>query len=307
MADVCTETSKPKIMSGELHTSRQVLIGKDTINGSLEYFVHGSLDEKKIRDHILGVIPSTFPSMTNLVKGDVSIRRVGGNLWYATVQYVPDYAPLYPGVGIIGPPGTAIPAAPGLNTVLGADFSFDITAQTEHVTQSLATISKTGRIDYPKVGVTYVPPDTKGAIGVTLDGNVAGVDRIKPQLEWATSKTFQSITMGYIYSLAKLVGTTNNATFYGAPAGTQLFIGASGNTKDASKCVVTFKFLKQEDRTNIDILPASKLRVPAKKAWEYLWVAYKNVEDVNQVTQQPVAAYVEKIYESADYALMGIG
>jgi len=86
---------------------------------------------------------------------------------------------------------------------------------------------------------------------------------------------------------------------------TQIFLGATGNTKDISKCVVTFKFAYQKNRTSISICDG--LIVPAKKGWEYLWVSYKNVEDANKLTQQPDSAYVEQIYHEGNYADIGIG
>ena len=47
----------------------------------------------------------------------------------------------------------------------------------------------------------------------------------------------------------------------------------------------------------------------AKKGWEYLWVRYADVEDTasNTLVKQPVAAYVEKVYEEASFAGLGIG
>ena len=47
----------------------------------------------------------------------------------------------------------------------------------------------------------------------------------------------------------------------------------------------------------------------AKKGWEYLWVRYEDAEDSTAKTlvKRPVAAYVEKVYESGDFAALGIG
>jgi hypothetical protein len=294
------------ILIHELPSSRTYLTGKDTLQGVLEYVISGTIDDLAVRNKVLSTAPAVYPTEPRLVRGDVQTRPLAGNLHYATVQYIPDYAPLYPSVGLAGPL-LPPPAAPGLNTPLGADFAFDLTAQTEHVTQSKETKSKTGRIDFPTAGVNVVPPDNKRAIGITADGSVQGCDRFRPYLEWSTSKTFASITLEYIYSISKLIGTTNNAPFYGSAAGTQMFLGASGNTKDLNKCVVTFKFARAENQANIDILPDAKLRVALKNAWEYLWVAYKNVEDQRQITQQPIAAYVERIYDSEDFSKLGIG
>lgn len=281
----------------ELYNSRQFYIGKESVEGRLNYAVHGSADDAAIRAYLETNLPATFPGIGELVRGDIDIRTVGGFLWYADIPYIPDSAPLYPAVGGVGPVIDP-PAAPGINAPLGADFSFDLSAQTEHITQSKETISKTKRGG-------GVAANTKQAIGVTADGEVKGCDRFKPYLEWSTTKTFQSITMDYIRMLSELVGTTNASTFYGYSAGTTMFMGASGNTKDTFKCVVSFKFAYQKNET--DIVITDGLTVPAKGGWNYLWVSYKNVPDANKLTQQPEAAYVERIYDATSYAILGIG
>lgn len=285
------------ITAYEMYNSRSFKVGKDTQEGRLEYVINGSKDEAAIKAALLAVLPATFPGIAGLVKHDVDVRYLGGLLWHSSIPYMPDDAPLYPAVGGVGPP-LEPPLAPGLNTPLGADFAFDLTAETEHVTQSIATISKTKRGG-------GVAPDNKRAIGITQDGEVKGCDRFKPKLEWSVTKTFTSITMQYLNFLENLVGTVNNAVFYGRDTGTTMFLGASGNTKDIAKAVVTFKFASQKHRVLIEICDG--LTVPAKKAWEYLWIAYKNVDDANKITQQPDSAYVEQIYEDGNYVAMGIG
>lgn len=286
------------IRAYELFDSRSFQVGKETVEGRLKFVCHGTGDDADAKAAILAEAPATYPGIAELVRGDVDIRTIGGLLWYAEIPYIPDSSPLYPAVGGVGPPEGEIPAAPGINTPLGADFSFDLSAQTEHITQSKETISKTKRGG-------GVAPDTKRAIGVTSDGDVKGCDRLKPYLEFSVTRTFESITMDYIRMLSELVGTNNNAVFYGYPADTLIFMGASGNTKDTRKCVVTFKFAYQKNET--DIVITEGLTVPSKKGWHYLWVAYKNVEDANKLIQQPDSAYVERIYDRMNYAIMGIG
>lgn len=281
----------------ELYDSRSFSIGKETVEGRLKVICHGTADDEVAKTAVLAYAPTTYPGVPDLVRGDIDIRTIGGLLWYAEIPYIPDSAPLYPAVGGVGP-GPDPPTAPTLNQPLGADFSFDLSAQTEHITQSKETISKTKRGG-------GVAPDNKRAIGLTSDGEVKGCDRLKAYLEFSVTRTFESITMDYIRMLSELVTTVNNSTFYGYAAGTVIFLGASGNTKDTRKCVVTFKFAYQKNETLIEITDG--MTVPAKKGWEYLWVSYKNVEDANKLIQQPDSAYVEKIYDTTNYAIIGIG
>jgi hypothetical protein len=41
--------------------------------------------------------------------------------------------------------------------------------------------------------------------------------------------------------------------------------------------------------------------------WEYLWVRYGDVEDQKVLVKQPESAYVERVYEPGNFALLGIG
>src|SRR5690606_20953075 len=60
------------------------------------------------------------------------------------------------------------------------------------------------------------------------------------------------------------------------------------------------------NRTGISVGPISGI---SKKGWEYLWVRYADAEDTgsNTLVKQPVAAYVEKVYEDGNFAALGIG
>lgn len=286
----------PPIKIQETPDSRSYRDGKDSVDASLEYVIQGTIDRTIVLNTVRATAPATFPDEPKLVRGDITIRPLGGLLWRASVPYIPDYAPLYPARGLVGPPIPA-PIGPTLNDPLGADFAFDITAQTEHVTQSIQTVDK-----YNRGG--GVAPDYKGAIGVTKD-SILGCDRIKPYLEWSRTVTLTSTTFEYWYTVSGLVGTTNKFTWYGAAEGTLLFLGVSGNIKDFNKCVATFKFAYAPNLTAI--LICDGLTVANKAAWDFLWVAYKNIDDTNKLAQQPFAAFVERVYRREDFIQLGIG
>ena len=44
-----------------------------------------------------------------------------------------------------------------------------------------------------------------------------------------------------------------------------------------------------------------------KKGWEYIWVRYADAEDENVLVKQPIAVYVEKVYDEGNFAGLGIG
>jgi hypothetical protein len=282
----------------EFRESRRVTLAKDTESADLVFVAFTQLDDSLVRPAVQAALPASFTPFSNalpLLTFDINPR--GGGFWRVDAHYGPDTAPLFPAVGIAGPP-TPVAAAPGPNTPLGPDFSFDFEGVTEKITQSKETISKTKR-------GAGVAPDNKGAIGITADGTVEGCERVSPNLVWSRTVTFASATTEYIDLIASLVGSTNDATFYNKPAKSQIFLGGNAQTDDTFKTKVTLKFLSRPNLTLIDICDG--LQVPAKNGSEYLWVSYKRVETENKLFKQPDSAYVERICDVADWSQLRIG
>lgn len=157
------------------------------------------------------------------------------------------------------------------------------------------------------------------AIGVSRDG-VAGTDIVAPKLELQISRNFMGMTLDYVATLHRLTGKTNNAPFFGFPQGELLFVGGivtpSQNNQAAAAPLarVNFRFAGSPNRNDIDLVPPDAsgnplLRVPAKKGWEYLWVFYKDDLDPvsNTIRPRPESAYVEQVYEEADFGQLLIG
>lgn len=285
--------------------SRKVTIGKDRFDGKLEYVGFGSSNDATARAAFQAALPATFLGLTLI---DFDIYTIGGGFWKCEARYLPDPAPRFPGVGGVGPPPIPIPPAPTLNQPLGPSYSFDFTGVEEHITQSKETVKKSKRGG-------GVAADCKGAIGATKDGRVEGCTKLSPNLEWSVSVTFDFVTMQYIQDVGKLVGQTNDDTFYGFPAESLIFMGGTLQTQDLTKAVATFKFLYRANiSTDIVILPdeegspGSGLKITGgKKGSEYLWVSYKDVDNNVRITQQPDSAYVERIVDKVDFGLIGIG
>ena len=91
-----------------------------------------------------------------------------------------------------------------------------------------------------------------------------------------------------------------------------LFLGASGSRRQQGQnpndgdWEITFKFAASPNAVNLQI---GTITVASKKGWEYLWVRYEDAEDdaASMLVKKPVAAYVEKVYEDADFAVLGLG
>jgi hypothetical protein len=145
-------------------------------------------------------------------------------------------------------------------------------------------------------------PDFGGAIVVTHD-NVEGVDITVPVYNFSETHYLSAatVTTAYRDTLFQLTGKVNNGSFRGLAAGQCLFRGASGSrrgTDSEDDWEITYKFAGSPNRTGITVGTISGI---AKKGWEYMWVRYADAEDANTLVKQPVAVYVEEVYEDGDF------
>ena len=171
-------------------------------------------------------------------------------------------------------------------------YRFNTGGGSQHITTSLQTTS---------YSLNPNAPDYKGAIGVTKDA-VEGVDIVVPRYEWSETHTIAAayVTQAYKMKLMELTGKTNNAAWQGYAADEVLFLGAEGAKRGDGDWDITFNFAAGKNKTGITIAGMNNV---AKKAWEYLWVRYEDKEDTTAkaLVKQPVAVYVEKVYESGDF------
>ena len=171
---------------------------------------------------------------------------------------------------------------------------------TQHITQSLQTVG------------SYAPPgkqapDFKGAIGVTHD-SVEGVDITIPVYNFSETHYIATaaVTGAYKAALFNLTGKVNDGAFRGFAIGEVLFLGASGSKRGEDDWEITFRFAASPNVTGLTIGDITGID---KKGWEYMWVRYADAEDAaaKAIVKKPVAVYVEKVYETGDFAGLGIG
>lgn len=169
--------------------------------------------------------------------------------------------------------------------------SFDTTGGTRHLNRSLATISMT-----PAEATNY-----GGAIEVDGEGNVNGVDVTMPVMTFSETHTFapSKVTTAYRKQLFLLTGTVNQAAFRGFAIGEVLFLGASGQ-KNGEFWDITFKFAVSPNRTNLKV--TDSLIVSSKYGWDYLWVKFGEKVVNGAIVKEPIAAYVERVYEAGDFS-----
>lgn len=273
----------------ELPLSGDFDVSISAISVDKKFFLQGLADEGAVEVYAL---KSTPPRWRRLARQSLKSNRVGPQEWFLTVNYG------------TAPVGIGENKAPD-NSLLGSEWSFDTTGQTIHITQSLATVSKTtefGTTLGDKANAFTL--DNKRAIGLSQD-RVEGCEKVAPQFQWGVEHTFIQVTGAYLVTLTELTGTTNLKGFFGFPPGSTLFLGASGRFTADSRWRVSFKFASLPNLRNVRI--SDEITIPEKKGWEHVWVGYLPKQIGNRVFQVPDAAYVEKVYAEADFSFLGIG
>jgi hypothetical protein len=150
-------------------------------------------------------------------------------------------------------------------------------------------------------------PDCKSAIGVKHDGSVDGVDIVIPALKLTCSYRFPVASTvvnattwdSYVKKLARMSGTTNNATYGEYARGELLFLGATGEFVPKVPTEIQYHFAASENVTGLTIGTIAGI---AKKGHEFLWIMFEAAEDQSKIIQRPLAAYVEQVYGESNFA-----
>ena len=263
----------------EKFESRRSTTG-DSPSAELGYTVRGTDDDLAARAAVESASPTTYD---NLPRQAVGLEPVGPDHWDATVRYAPSQQSAPPQTG-------------------ESVFSFDTGGGTQHITQSRATVGT-----YAAPGTSA--PDFQGAIGVTAD-SVNGVDITVPVYQFSETHYLPAATVTEAYKvlLFELTGKVNTAGFKGFAAGEVLFLGASGarrGTDPQDDWEISFRFAVSPNVTGLAVGPIAGI---SKQGWEYLWVRYADAQDTaaGAIVKRPVAAYVERVYDTANLGAMGI-
>lgn len=247
-------------------------------SAEIPYIVRGAADEAEVKSSAQSSIPASYGGMPR--KSIEITERVNGDSWRVVARF------------------ESMEFEPGEEPE--PVFSFDTGGGTQHITQSLQTISRHGPAATDKLG---------GAIG--FDGeNIEGVDIAIPVYNFSEThyKSAASVSLSYRLALFRVTGTVNSSGFRGFSAGEVLFLGASGSRRgdDAEDdWEITYKFAAQPNRTGITVGEISGI---SKKGWEYMWVQYAPDVDtaVSQIIKKPVAVYIEKVYPDGNFGDLDI-
>lgn len=267
----------------ERFDSRESTTGKNA-TVDLRYIIMGTASDIDAKAALASTAPDYYDG---LVRQSRHIAPIGDPtktlLWEGTARY---------GKNDPTPPDT------GEST-----FAFDTGGGTQHITQSLQTVSK-----YAAPGMTA--PDFGGAIGATQEA-VEGVDITVPVYNFSETHYLSPSTVSTAYKLGLFgaTGKVNNAPFRGFQAGEVLFVGASGTrrgTNSNDDWEISFRFAASSNRTGIVVGDITGI---SKAGWEYMWVRYADTEDATAkaLVKRPVAVYIEQVYEYANFSALGIG
>jgi len=250
------------------------------------YLIRGTASDTAAKTALLAEAAATYEdlpideSRTEIEPVHVDSDNAAACIWHGTVWYARSS-------------NSSEPPETGEST-----FSFETGGGTQHITQSLSTINSYGTS----------PEDYKGAIGVEGEGkdiNVQGCDITVPVYNFSETHYLSNATVDSAYksTLYSLTVKVNNAGFKGFDAGEVLFLGASGSKRGDEDWEITFRFAASPNKTG---LSAGDISGIAKKGWEYLWIRYGLKEGSSAYIVQPIAAYVEQVYESGDFSGLGI-
>lgn len=258
-----------KIESRRLQASRD---GKAS-HYTLVYAVTGTMDQVAVKNAVNGAAPDVWGSgFPQYWKQSVEVNCIGLDVWEAVVRY-----------------DTSGPEPLSAND----SFEFELGGGSQHITQAFETAAYPASL-----------PDQEGAIGVT-DDSVQGADIYAPEMTFTETHFYDELSPTYKRTLFELRSRVNNAGFRGWDAGEVLFEGVSarrGDNRTTTSWGISYRFRVQPNRT-VTIAGQS---IP-KLGWELLDIRYEHGTDSNALVRRAVGAYVHRVYELGNFALLGIG
>jgi hypothetical protein len=177
-------------------------------------------------------------------------------------------------------------------------FNFRTTGGTQHITQSLQTIETASTGDSGA-------PDCEGVIGVNGD-TIAGTDITVPVYAFEETHyvPLAYMTLAYRLILFAMTAKTNSAPWREFNEQECRFLGVTGSQRGIDDWELTFHFDGSPTVTDLPVGP--DMTISEKKGWEYFWVLYQDKADASCLVKKPRAAYVEKVYRTADFKLLGL-
>lgn len=172
-------------------------------------------------------------------------------------------------------------------------FSFDTTGGTFHIKNSLATVAA-----FPSSATNF-----KQLIGVHGD-DVDGTDIVIPSLKltYGFKHPQGFVSEAYAKVLASITGRTNSGSFRTFQAGELLFLGATGSDGTEADAEVQYHFAASQHATGLTV---GDIMGIAKAGHDVAWVSWEDTVDDGKPAKKPLAVYIEKVYQQADFSVFG--
>ena len=267
----------------EKHESRNRTRNLQTFESTevMVFDAEGTNDSKAAEDSVLAFAPTTLHG-GEIRRLNATTERLekSPEIWRVTINYgVPDSELSEPG---------------------DSSFFFDTSGGQVHISQSLATRSRTG-------AGGAIATNHHGAIGVSSDG-IEGVDIQIPTYSFGETHIVDAFTVTPAFKAALFfaTGTVNSAPFRNFDTGEVIFLGARGSKRGMDAWEISVNYMASPNVVDLPVGP--DIVVPFKGGWEYLWVEYEEVkdDDSNRSARRPLAAYVEQVYQMVDFNSIGL-
>lgn len=193
-------------------------------------------------------------------------------------------------------------------TTLDDVFSseFEASTQSQRIYSSREVLSRSGTDLWVAAG---------RLIGIS-DNGTDGTDIVVPT--WARSETHRfspaDLTLAKIAVFRNTVGKVNDAAWREFTGKREcLMHSITGKRRDTGSWDISFRFLGSETFSNLEIDDGSDtpIVVTQKLGWDYLDIRFMPREiDIggrNVMFKVPVEAIVHRVYDEADFTLLGIG
>jgi hypothetical protein len=232
-----------------------------------KYYANGSSDDVYVQAFARSTVPSVVVTATgNLYRQPLQYDWESSNHCVVTANY-----------------------ARLKNETGSFSWNFDTTGGTVNIKASKSTIAS-----YPGGAAQH-----DGAIGVNGE-EVEGTEIIIPALKFNVSFRHPTgaINIAKAFQLGDATGSSNNDTFFTKPAGSFLFLGATGGDGTESEATLDYQFAYSKNLQNAVI---GGITVTEKDGWDYAWIEFKSDADAGRPIRTPLAIHVERVYDRISY------
>lgn len=329
----------------EYRSSRPITISEQSFQQTFSFFICGNFYDEADVDASYGpdddiqalqaaysITPTTrtMPLYAGgyilLTLSNLTVEQIDNEIWKVTASYSPRPIDQSPG-------GTG-PAVGDRGTWTNnfVQLGFNVTAQQEQKSMSLQLVDIKKNTGFGNQNVPYTV-GRRAPIGHTIDG-VEGAPVYVRAFSFTITAYFAAsqLTFPYVRRLYRMATTINNASFFGFPAGSVLFLEATATGDLFSVIPVTFafemrpnfKFSPSGPDTLMDpdvdneaemfdtyfdpYFPAPTASTPfpggAFSGWSEVDYRYLNTTDdtAKMTLQKPVLRLIHKQYETSDFS-----